>query len=1169
MTSAHDGLQNTQHHENINFINGTRPGEEAPPESGLPLQDDLALENAIGDAFKQFALFGSEHAQNTETQGDTALLYSEEGTAGGNTSVKTENPEDFSAADQGPLDMDLENAVGDLFSSFAKDNNLGTTDDQSGDSHQPVASTSENGSLETNLPASLSEDTKQSNSSTGTSDPVQNSALDLVQNNSGLSNVVDSHNDGEIEEATPLSPTPTESINASAHQFSAELPQPKDPNNIEGNLSAPADQNHQEITEHHTEGLRTSPKPSVSEPETGDVTQKDSPLESGAVSGGEDDDDLENAIGDAFKNLVEDMNNNVETSPQPQTQPETDSANQDELDDNNLEEAIGAAFKSLAGDFGGEQNEFSRNPDPEILSESSDSGNQPSHGAPALETNDSESSDNHMDIDIGDIVQNVVLQMGDLDNTTGHGHTLSISKDILHNLASEISNQVHTSESSDLMVHGASETEPGSQNDVEEDDPSQDLDAALKAAVANAMKSAFPSGNTNITSHINVTSDKELDLEQLQMNEILQNAFNMAMQNPQDLLTSLDLGDESGTKENDDADRALKNVLASATAIAAQSVKESFEKSKQKLASQAVSEKKSSDTQKPLSIAETLALHRSNMTSSHRDYSTIKSLEDSRQTGERASFQPSSQNHPQLSNILSSLSQHIQSGTHSSNLMLVIRQMTNALMHNKKFPPTFSKGGQELIKNIKNSGDNRDFFIANMRRAKTYILGMTGDDNKIKALTLVENILDSIETKKQKNGPEEHDTDQLTEKAEGDLARYFDAAFSTLTNLDISRLRNTIEGVKPDVDSSEHKIRIREGNRERKKKWREENAERNKDNDLRCRVLKRAALKFGETSSDEKLSWIEKEYTKRRNRRISRQKKDDVKTESPPPSDDSPAQDPLLVQRITDSFNLISECGFDEDPRAVLLAISATTATFGLSCAEILNIQDPLVIVNAISLILISIFDHSLKSGASRKFVFLIKRQDNQFGLKNPQEMTKEELLRKFSALNALNPSSGSEFSPAMSALEALRQSQKRLELDFADSTPKRPKTDISNGYTESERHLMADSRELVVNSSGINSWNNSSSLRMPQYKKPSATGITTDPELLKMDNSRREFVEPIPKIASPFISNKLGNDTGKYSAPKSFKKPGNLQRPGFSKPANKSNNLGFPTLYSTSFRLN
>ncbi|KAI8370649.1 uncharacterized protein BYT42DRAFT_97014 [Radiomyces spectabilis] len=67
--------------------------------------------------------------------------------------------------------------------------------------------------------------------------------------------------------------------------------------------------------------------------------------------------------------------------------------------------------------------------------------------------------------------------------------------------------------------------------------------------------------------------------------------------------------------------------------------------------------------------------------------------------------------------------------------------------------------------------------------------------------------------------------------------------------------------------------KVRAENRERKKRWREQNEERNKDNDLRCRVNKRAQKLFGVEDSEHKKRWIEEEFIKRRQKRIDKERR--------------------------------------------------------------------------------------------------------------------------------------------------------------------------------------------------------------------------------------------------------------------------------------------------------
>ncbi|KAK6347302.1 hypothetical protein TWF696_007374 [Orbilia brochopaga] len=74
-------------------------------------------------------------------------------------------------------------------------------------------------------------------------------------------------------------------------------------------------------------------------------------------------------------------------------------------------------------------------------------------------------------------------------------------------------------------------------------------------------------------------------------------------------------------------------------------------------------------------------------------------------------------------------------------------------------------------------------------------------------------------------------------------------------------------GVESDPETRAERERVRAENRERKKKWREENSDRNKDNDLRGRVSRRANKLFGAENSDKKRLWMESEFNRRKTKR--------------------------------------------------------------------------------------------------------------------------------------------------------------------------------------------------------------------------------------------------------------------------------------------------------------
>ncbi|KAI7862277.1 hypothetical protein BDF14DRAFT_1857593 [Spinellus fusiger] len=70
--------------------------------------------------------------------------------------------------------------------------------------------------------------------------------------------------------------------------------------------------------------------------------------------------------------------------------------------------------------------------------------------------------------------------------------------------------------------------------------------------------------------------------------------------------------------------------------------------------------------------------------------------------------------------------------------------------------------------------------------------------------------------------------------------------------------------------------KVRADNRERKKRWRALNEERNKDNDLRCRVNKRANKLFGKNDIEPKQRWVEEEFLKRQAKRKEKERRKQI-----------------------------------------------------------------------------------------------------------------------------------------------------------------------------------------------------------------------------------------------------------------------------------------------------
>ncbi|KAI9287899.1 hypothetical protein BC943DRAFT_317344 [Umbelopsis sp. AD052] len=96
-----------------------------------------------------------------------------------------------------------------------------------------------------------------------------------------------------------------------------------------------------------------------------------------------------------------------------------------------------------------------------------------------------------------------------------------------------------------------------------------------------------------------------------------------------------------------------------------------------------------------------------------------------------------------------------------------------------------------------------------------------------------------------------------------------DNVIATATAQKMEDVNHTTELVKRELANQ----KVRAENRERKKRWREQNEDRNKDNDLRCRVNKRANRLFGKADSANKLEWIQEEFSKRQRKRQEKERR--------------------------------------------------------------------------------------------------------------------------------------------------------------------------------------------------------------------------------------------------------------------------------------------------------
>ncbi|RCK58940.1 hypothetical protein Cantr_07786 [Candida viswanathii] len=261
--------------------------------------------------------------------------------------------------------------------------------------------------------------------------------------------------------------------------------------------------------------------------------------------------DLDQAIGAAFENLID---KDSQSTPEQQQQPSEKDALDEEIDldaaigdafkhvlpqqskdkslplppdesDNALEDAIGEAFKSLAG---------SANKDDELNDDDLNAMIAQSfqQALQAPKRKGQQAKDDDMESAITQAFKSAMT-----DKSTPQLTSREIA---IRNLAIEISHQVQDHLKDDKFnpplpfIPGLPQLDAGVLAHFEKEAYTEDIKEAskhenLQSAITNAMKTA------------DSQAGGIADLEQLEMNDILQNAFKMALEQPQELLSNLEL----------------------------------------------------------------------------------------------------------------------------------------------------------------------------------------------------------------------------------------------------------------------------------------------------------------------------------------------------------------------------------------------------------------------------------------------------------------------------------------------------------------------------------------------------------------------------------------------------------------------------------------------------
>ncbi|CAK7897670.1 hypothetical protein CAAN1_04S00980 [[Candida] anglica] len=1313
-----DGGENNNNNQNNNNNDGSHDMD----------QDDIDLQNAIGDVFGQFDFGQLSHEDKEEGgtdqgeivahgQGVEQEMSHEVNVHSSSASPQPNNIEyqmENNDKEESDDDFDLSAAIGDAFAMVgeskldeAEPSTEQTLDDSRSaqvdeapveqEQHQHGASQAE----AEEVAEAVSEEVVQLEEEEQEED--DNLDLEAAIGNA-FQSITGEHDKAEVE---------VEAIEAD--KDTQELAQPSD---IQGQSSQDSPKKDMEAGEEVVEEVRSL----ASDQQQQNVAEKTEAPHVEEDSVMEEDLDLEGAIGDAFRAINEESNAlaNHDSSEMNKAH-EQQEPQQDGLNEDDLNAVISASFKSLLGEEKSDDKPVQFTPEVPSIPETTSSGLNPpdtSHDVDmdmesaineafksAIEPFPSATSsltssagqtvpnpdhsstapEAEQSFDLSGVVQNIVNQV------VSDNHNATIPEDVLQELALEITNQVQDESAKKKPQHIADMPQIDDnvlahfQNEAYKDEhgknePYYEDNNSLQAALATVVRNAIENNATTLSEgssqrRASIKPDDAADLEQLRMSEILQNAFNMAMENPHDLLA--DMEDErpastsSGAVPGSAVAAALAKLshpLPSSTTTFLESLNRSQDID---LSSSSTSRRKngqSSDRiasvaknimnnlvnqetegghdthKKTLSIAETLALHRSSM-AGRRDYSSIESLEEvlrseQRRIGTRAPYPSSASSttssagslalNTQLSNALSSISSHINSNNGGeTNLLQVIRQMTNSLSSSKLPGYTFlgsssAPSVHEIIASYKEK-DSLTGITNSLKLARQFLERSQSLDTENKAVSVIDNVLEMFNNNNNTLSSNQFAESSTTNSKElplefadiklDSISVIRDSVISSVSNFTSKSWRvSSFLGEKPKSDTPEYRERVRMENRERKKKWREENAERNKDNDLRSRVLKRAIAMFGEADTPDKKAWVDEEFTRRREKRLAKQKKDDDEKRNKneyfdstldKEKENSLTHDPNFVKSVTDTFNILSGSASKSDPQAAMAATSVATATAAAIYAKTIGSLDMHDVAQAVSGILTSVMDNSQVLGQKDRLLSLSKGITPSFRVDTSSTPASSDNTTtttgpesEFSNLIKSSSSGPGVLSRISAGLRGYSTTDpiallNMENLSFNNGEKRKPSTYISQEQTKRPRSISPSSAQRVPMTEDSNrklsphNWN-PSTLKMPQYKKPESTSTGTGTSSSSITSS---VPEPIAtssnsitgssttvgtqpeKItsSSPFISNKVGMTGDPLTTPKpkvGLTKPGSFQRPSFAK-SDKKRGMGFPTLYSASFKSN
>lgn len=912
-----------------------------------------------------------------------------------------------------------------------------------------------------------------------------------------------------------------------------------------------------------------------------------------------------------FEHQGSDSSNRQEENPSSNYSPleiEKRDYNDEDKDDLDLQNAIGNAFESIKD----KQEEVDDDGLSKVITESFQN----------LVSHDKSHPKNK--IQMNDVVSNLVSQINDENRSN------NISEDMLQELAQEITNQVQFQEDSDQLIsrrrslnlnapkideqilnHFVNDAHrdkerlqeksqerdkvTGTDSDIHQealnlptrtqqpsaDKPDQPRNDKSKPNDMALSDPRFQSTMANVVKKVMANdNDKEEELNNLEMNDILTNAFNMAMENPTELLNNLEADDVKldrfKTKDLNQRRLSIAETLA---------LHRSKEREKEKEKTKQDGPAKVEDTAGKEQQTEKDTAEVAGKQNEHANDNTVseahKKFKDSHVVPSEIRHsiidKPEDIN-SQLSSVISNISQvlppsdHL-TGNNDRNLVTIIKSMTSFLT-NSNFQ--VFKSSQSLISIINNYKGNElePIFVNSLNLAKDFL----NSQKREKSTVAIDNVLILFG---------KHSTNDNLNHSHSLVSLVSNSVLNVICNFSTLKSFKNLYAKKLELNPIEYKERIRLENRERKKRWREENSERNKDNDLRARVTRKAHKLFGAKESQEKTSWVEDEFNKRRERRLAKQRETEQKGNSDEPSSykyDQYTNDKQLIDIITDFFNVFSNFAPKNDPETGLKTASVAIASVAIIYLLVINpdLESKRIdgIMNSLMTNLINTFT-SLEQ--QERLIYLAKGSSNNklehleplqletsdsatipdsttYGNGNGKEKSYDETsdanMNHFSSqddnsLRRSDPTTASSF-PQSSDQTAV--SFKRLREE-----------DVVMQETSGNGNKPAGESEIKSKSDAIFSRISST---LKEHEQPAKKVKLDEGNAIRpADHPSHTLLTSNVRLPPYKPDSKRDYNSNIAKKEATLKKPGAFQRPSFNKSDKKERGFGFPSFYSTSIR--